>query len=185
MGTSGYSKAKLVPAALTVALGLALVAGISACRDDPTQPLETGEEAVLRPGVNVYMTLSDDAAAPGSRIAVTGKVRALGVQLTPTGFLVDLRYDAEKLMPLEAVTLEDGVLRAINLEAGAGLVKVAGAAASGLDGDVLFAIEMEVVADGYAKGLKLDVHELTVVEKNFMDVAAQVVKPNPAVVLAR
>lgn len=173
------------PAVVLAALGLALAAGFGACTDDPTKPPESTEEAALEPGLNVYLTLDDDAAPIGSRVTVTGKVRAVGVELTPTGYLVDLEYDAEKLEPLESVELEDGVLRAVNLEAAAGVVKAAGAAPNGLESGVLFAIEMEVAGRGYADGLQLEVHELTVVEKSFMDVAAQAVHPPRALVVGK
>lgn len=184
MSRYGNPGTKTVPTAACLLLGLGLAIGFSGCRDEPTRP-ESWEEAALSPGVNVYLTLDNDAATPGSRITVTGKVRAVGVELTPTGYLVHLLYDPERLEPVEAATLDDGVLRAINLAAGPGLVKAAGAAADGLKSDVLFQIEMEVAADGYADGLEVQVHELTVVEKNFMDVALDVVMPPQPVIVSR
>ncbi|MGD2215565.1 MAG: hypothetical protein PVJ64_02365 [Gemmatimonadales bacterium] len=180
----GYLGTNTVLAAATL-LGLTLAAGFSACADEPTRPAESAEEAALSPGVNVYLTLDNEAATPGSHITVTGKVRAVGVELTPTGYFVDLLYDPEKLEPVAAATLDDEVLRAINLEAGPGLVKAAGAAANGLKSDVLFELEMKVKAEGYADGLEVQVHELTVLEKNFMDVSPDVVIPPQAVIVSR
>jgi hypothetical protein len=174
----------LVTAAF-LSVGLVLVAGLSACTDEATRPRESAEEAVLKPGVNVYLTVDNDAATPGTRITLTGKVRAVDVALTPTGYLVDVVYDPEKLQPIEAATLDDGVLRAINLTAGPGLVKAAGAAPNGLKSDVLFAIEMEVAAADYVAGLEVQVHELTVIEQDFGDVTLDVVMPSRAVVVGR
>lgn len=181
----GYPGVRTLMSAATVMLGIALAVGFSACADEPTRPAGTGEDAILRPGVNVYLTLDSEAAEPGSRVRVVGKVRPVGVEITPTGFCVDLSYDPEKLAPVEAVTLDDGVLRVSNLKAGPGLVKLAGAAPNGLASDALFAIEMKVVAHGYADGLSLGVNELTVVEKNFMDVAGDVVIPPRPLVVGR
>jgi hypothetical protein len=185
MSRYGYPGTNTLASAAIIVLCLALAGGFAACIDEPTRPPRTGEEAILRPGVNVYLTMNDDAAALGSRVRVTGKVRAVGVDVTPTGFYVDLMYDPEKLEPVEAATLDDGVLRAVNLEAGPGIVKVAGAAPNGLASDVLFAIEMKVKADEYANDLGLSVNELTVVEKDFMDVASDVVMPPRALVVGR
>ncbi|MDH3290203.1 MAG: hypothetical protein OEO20_12050 [Gemmatimonadota bacterium] len=173
----------LLAAAVTV--GLALAAGFSACADEPVGAAGHGEEAVLTSGVNVYLTLDRETATPGSRVTVTGKVRTIDLELTPTGFVVDVLYDPEKLRPIEAATLDDGVLRAINLAADPGLIKVAGAAADGLRGDVLFAVHMEVIETGYSPSLKARVHELTVIENNFMDVTPSVVVPPHPVVVGR
>ena len=185
MSRCGYPGVKMLACAATVMLGMALALGFSACTDEPTRPAGTGEDAILRPGVNVYLTLDSETAEPGCRVRVMGKVRPVGVEITPTGFYVDLSYDPEKLAAVEAVTLDDGVLRVSNLEAGPGLVKIAGAAPDGLEGDVLFVIEMKVKADGYAADLGLSVNELTIVEKDFMDVAPDVVIPPQALVVGR
>jgi hypothetical protein len=168
---------------LTVTLILAITAaGFAACADEPTTP-GSGEEANLPPGLNVYLTLDDRQATPGSRVRVTGKVRAVGVDLTPTGYLVRLSYDPAKLEPVAARSLEDGVLRAINIGVAPGLVKAAGASANGLNTDVLFELEMKVKSGGYADGLSITVDQLGVVERNFADLAADVVVMPQAMVV--
>ncbi len=157
-----------------VSVAATMAVGFAACAEEPTTPV-SGEEANLPQGLNVYLTLDDRQAAPGSSVRVTGKVRAVGVDLTPTGFLVRLTYDEAKLEPVAARALEDGVLRAINLEVAPGLVKAAGASANGLSTDILFELEMKVKKGGYAEALSIAVDELGVIERNFADFAADVV----------
>jgi hypothetical protein len=172
-------------AALALLVSVTLGGVVSACKEEPTQPLQIEEQPILRPGLNVYLTVDSDDASPGGRVRVTARVRAVEVDLTPTGFQVEVRYDPEKLEPLEAPALEDGVLRAVNLSAEPGLIRAAGAAANGFGGDVLFALEMKVKAQGYRETLAMDAKELTVTQKNFADVAADVVLPAQAVVVSR
>lgn len=168
---------------LTVILLAAIAAaGFAACADEPTAP-GSDEEANLPQGLNVYLTLDDRQATPGSSVRVTGKVRAVGVDLTPTGFLVRLTYDPAKLEPVTAHSIEDGVLRAINIGVAPGLVKAAGASASGLNTDILFELDMKVKKAGYAADLAIAVDELGVIERNFADLAADaVVMPQAMVV---
>lgn len=168
-------KTKNLRAPLVLASILAITAaGFAACADEPTRP-SSGEESNLPQGLNVYLTLDDQQATPGSLVRVTGKVRAVGVELTPTDFLVRVTYDPAKLEPVAARSLEDGVLRAINLGVAPGLVKAAGAAANGLKTDVLFEFEMKVIKGDYAEALSIAVDELGVVERNFADLAADVI----------
>jgi hypothetical protein len=163
-------------------IGAITAAGFAACAEEPTTP-GNSEEANLPPGLNVYLTLDDRQATPGSRVRVTGKVRAVGVDLTPTGYLVRLSYDPAKLEPVAARSLEDGVLRAINIGVAPGLVKAAGASASGLNTDVLFELDMKVKKAGYAEDLSIAVDELGVIESNFADLAADVVVMPQAMVV--
>lgn len=166
---------KALRSPLTAMLVVAITAaGFAACADEPTTP-GSSEEANLPQGLNVYLTLDDRQAAPGSLVRVTGKVRAVGVDLTPTGFLVQLTYDPAKLEAVAARSLEDGVLRAVNLEVAPGLVKAAGASANGLSTDILFELDMKVKKGGYAEALSIAVDELGVIERNFADFAADVV----------
>ncbi|UCC83097.1 MAG: hypothetical protein JSW46_19450 [Gemmatimonadota bacterium] len=155
-------------------IGAITAASFAGCADEPTTP-GGGEEANLPQGLNVYLTLDDRQASPGSSVRVTGKVQAVGVDLTPTGFLVRLNYDPAKLEPIAARSLEDGVLRAVNIGVGPGLVKAAGASADGLSTDLLFELDMKVKKAGYAEDLSIAVDELGVIERNFADHAADVV----------
>jgi len=160
---------------VVIALVVAIAAaGFAACAEEPTTA-GSAEDANLPQGLNVYLTLDDWQAAPGSSVRVTGKVRAVGVDLTPTGFLVRLSYDPAKLEPVAARSLDDGVLRAINLGVAPGLVKAAGASANGLNTDVLFELDMKVKQAGYAERLAIAVDELGVVERDFADLAADAV----------
>jgi hypothetical protein len=172
-------------AALALLGSVTLGGVVSACKEEPTRPLQNEEQQILRSGLNVYLTVDSDDANPGARVRVSAKVRAVGVDLTPTGFQVEVRYDPEKLEPIEATALEDGALRAVNLSAGSGLIRAAGAAANGIGGDVLFALEMKVKAPGYRETLAVDVKELTVTQQNFADAAADVVLAARAVVVSR
>ncbi|MGD2152678.1 MAG: cohesin domain-containing protein [Gemmatimonadales bacterium] len=168
---------------ISIALVVAIAAaGFAACAEEPTTA-GSGEETNLPEGLNVYLTLDSWQAAPGTNVRVTGKVRAVGVDLTPTGFLVRLSYDPAKLEPVAARSLDDGVLRAVNLGVAPGLVKAAGASANGLNTDVLFELDMKVKKAGYAAGLSIAVDELGVVERNFADFAADVLVMPQAVVI--
>lgn len=178
MKTPGY-------AALALLASAAMGAAFSACKDEPLRPPQDEEQQILKPGLNVYLTVDREDAATGDRVRVTAKVRAVDVDLTPTGFQVDLRYDPEKLEPIETAAIRDDVLRAVNLDAGPGLIRAAGAAADGIGGDVLFALEMKVKAPAYRESLTLDVRELTVAQQNFSDAAAQAVIGARAVVVGR
>jgi hypothetical protein len=170
---------------LTVMVIVAITAaGFAACADEPTTP-GGSEVANLPQGLNVYLTLDDQRAAPGASVRVTGKVSAVGVDLTPTGFLVRLSYDPAKLEPVADRSPEDGVLRAINIGVAPGLVKAAGASAKGLHTDVLFELDMKVKQAGYTDGLAIAVDELGVIERNFADLAADAVVAPQAIVVPR
>jgi hypothetical protein len=94
-----------------------------------------------------------------------------------------VRYDPKRLEPVEVVQLEDGVLRAVNLAAAPGLIRAAGAAAGGIESEVLFVLDMIVKAPAYGETLSLDLKELMVIERNFADVTADVVLAPRAVVV--
>lgn len=170
-------------AAALLGATLAVAAALAGCWDEPTEPVRGGEQEILRPGLNAYLTLDRADAPTGATIHVVAKVRAVGVDLTPTGFQVDLQYDPEKLEPVAVTRIEDGVLRAINLTAGPGLIRAAGASANGMGGSPLFALDMEVKAPEYRQTLILGVKELTVLQGNFADASAEIVLPAQAAVL--
>lgn len=170
-------------AAALLATGIAGAAALVGCWDEPTEPVRDGEQEILQPGLNAYLTLDRDDAQPGETVRVTVKVRPVGVDLTPAGFQVDLAYDAEKLEPVAATRIGDGVLRAVNLFAGPGLVRAAGASANGLGSSPLFALDMKIRAPAYGESLTLDVKELTVLQDNFADASADVVPAERAVVV--
>lgn len=167
-----------------LAVGIAAVAALAGCWDEPTAPIQEGEQEILQPGLNVYLTIDKADGAPATLVHVVAKVRAVAVDLTPTGFQVALEYDPERLEPVAVTRIGDGVLRAVNLSAGPGLIRAAGAAPSGLDSDVLFAVDLKIKAPGYGETLRLDVRELTVLEDNFADASADIVPAARAVVLA-
>ena len=98
----------------------------------------------------------------------------MGEDLNPTAFLANLRYDPERLEPVAVVTQRDDVVRVVNLEAGPGLIKAAGAAANGLGTEILVTVTMRVKQAGYTASLSIDLEELTVVQGNFADKASQV-----------
>ena len=160
------------------ALFAALTAGalVTACQDDPITPggEQNQEVVVLDQGLNVYLVVTSDRAPIGSTISVEARVRAVGEDLNPTAFLANLRYDAERLEPIAVIAQNDNVVRAVNLEAGPGLIRAAGAAANGLGTEILVAVTMMVKQADYTASLSIDLDELTVVQNNFADMAPQV-----------
>ncbi len=159
-------------AALCTAISLGTV--VTACDDDPTTPEEGQAVVVLDKGLNAYLVVNTDKARTGSTISVEARVRAVGEDLNPTAFLANLRYDAERLEPIAVIAQQDNVMRAVNLEAGPGLIRAAGAAPNGLGTEILVAVTMRVKQADYIASLSIDLDELTVVQKNFADMAHQV-----------
>ena len=160
----------------TLFTALTIVAVATACKDDPIMPEEEEDPAVvvLDRGLNAYLVVTSDKARVGSTISVEGRVKVVGEDLNPTAFLANLRYDAERLEPVAVIAQRDDVVRAVNLEAGPGLIKVAGAAANGLGTEILVIVTMRVKKAGYTAALSIDLDELTVVQGNFADKASQV-----------
>jgi hypothetical protein len=148
-------------AALLTALAVGAVA--TACEDDPIASAEEGIQpvVVLDNGLNAYLVVSSDLARVGSTISVEARIRAVGEDLNPAAFLANLRYDAERLEPVAVVGQQDDVVRAVNLEAGPGLIKAAGAAADGLGTEILVTVTMKVKQAGYTASLSIDLDELT------------------------
>ena len=181
----GDKQIKAWPYAVAVLLaGAALGAVFAGCTEGPVRPFQDEEQQILKPGLNVYLTLDNDRAPAGATVRAVAKVRAMGVELTPAGFQVDVLYDPKKLEPAEVVQLEDGVLRAVNMAAAPGVIRAAGAAAAGIESGVLFEVEMTAKGVGYGETLSLEVKELPVLERNFADVTADVVPAPRAVVVA-
>ena len=127
-------------AALCTAISIGAV--VTACDDDPITPEEGQAFVVLDKGLNAYLVVSSDKARTGSTISVEAHVRVVGEDLNPTAFLANLRYDAERLEPIAVIAQKDNVVRAVNLEAGPGLIRAAGAAANGLGTEILVALTM-------------------------------------------
>ena len=159
-------------AALCAAISIGAV--VTACDDDPITPEEGQAFVVLDKGLNAYLVVSSDKARTGSTITVEAHVRVVGEDLNPTAFSANLRYDPERLEPIAVIAQKDNVVRAVNLEAGPGLIRAAGAAANGLGTEILVAVTMMVKQADYTASLSIDLDELTVVQKNFADMAGQV-----------
>ncbi len=153
---------------------IAICAVVTACDDDPTKPGEAQEVVVLDKGLNAYLVVSSDKARTGSTITVEAHVRVVGEDLNPTAFSANLRYDPERLEPIAVIAQKDNVVRAVNLEAGPGLIRAAGAAANGLGTEILVAVTMMVKQADYTASLSIDLDELTVLQKNFADMAHKV-----------
>ena len=158
-----------------VALAAALSVGavIGACEDDPLTAGEAEASVVLDKGLNAYLVVDSDKARSGSTISVEARVRVVGEELNPTAFLANLRYDPERLEPVNVIPQQDEVVRAVNLQAGPGLIRAAGAAA-GLGTEILVAVTMRVKQADYLASLSIDLDELTVVQRSFADLAPQV-----------
>ena len=159
---------------LAAALGTALVAlSYTGCDDDPLG-VNGHETVTLSDGLTSYLVVSSVDGPKGSIITVEARVRAVDVDLTPTAFVVNLRYDTERLEVLESVVLGDDVFRVVNLEAGHGRIKAVGAAPSGLGSETMVIVSMRVKKTGYAETLSHDLEELVVTQQNFADLASQV-----------
>ena len=100
-------------------------------------------------------------------------IRSVDTDLTPTSFVANLLFDPEMLEPREAVTLEEDMIRIVNLTAGSGRIKAVGAAPNGLGTETLLMVRMKVLKPGYAGTFAVDVQELVVIE-DFEDIASQV-----------
>ncbi len=87
--------------------------------------------------------------------------------------MANLLFDPEMLEPGEAVTLEEDIIRIVNLTAGSGRIKAVGAAPNGLGTETLLIVRMKVKQPGYAETFALDIQELVVIE-DFEDIASQV-----------
>jgi len=87
--------------------------------------------------------------------------------------VANLLFDPEMLEPREAVTLEEDMIRIVNLTAGSGRIKAVGAAPNGLGTETLLMVRMKVLRPGYAETFAVDVLELVVIE-DFEDIASQV-----------
>ena len=159
-------------AALCAAISIGAV--VTACDDDPITPEEGQTFVVLDKGLNAYLVVSSDKARTGSTITVEAHVRVVGEDLNPTAFSANLRYDPERLEPIAVIAQKDNVVRAVNLEAGPGLIRAAGAAANGLGTEILVAVTMMVKQADYTASLSIDLDELTVLQKNFADMAHKV-----------
>jgi len=153
---------------LVVATTVVFTVLLMACTEDPVEPgLET--PVILEQGLNAYLVVSAKNKPVGSEFWVEARVRAVGTDVTPTAFVANLRFDAERAVLIDMVSLADGVLRVANLNAGPGLMRVAGAAANGFGTETLFIAQMKVKAKNYIEGLRLELDELAVLEDNFAD----------------
>lgn len=157
------------------ALLLALL--VAACGEDVTAPQapgpETEEPATVASDMSVDLVVSDLDAGAGETVTVAAEVSAGDV--TPTGFVAALGYDPALLAPAGEVEIEESEgLRVVNLRAGDGDVRAAGAAADGFARSTLFAVRMEVRKDGWASSLRLGMEELDIVENGFADMAARI-----------
>lgn len=163
------------PALRPSALLLALL--VAACGEDVTAPQapgpETEEPATVASDMSVDLVVSDLDAGSGETVTVAAEVSAGDV--TPTGFVAALGYDPARLAPAGEVEIEEGEgLRVVNLRAGEGSVRAAGAAADGFAESTLFALRMEVRKGGWANSLRLEMEELDIVENGFADMAARI-----------
>jgi hypothetical protein len=149
-----------------------LVAAVLAACEDTVNP-GTEDVVVLEKGLNVFLVVSDDHASTGGIITIEAHVRVVGEALTPTGFFADLHFDPDRLEPVEIAEQQDGVVRAVNLEANPGLARAAGAAPAGLGTETLFAVNMRVMQADYMGSLSILLEELIVLEQGFANLAAE------------
>lgn len=164
----------------------ALALAFGACQDEVLAPQVDEEEALaLPPGVHAYVTLSDRAAPVGGTVVVTANVQVVEVPVTIAGYTLTLRYDPERLEPVEARRAAFEGMQVVNLRAADG-VRAAGAATEGIQNRVavLAAVTFKVKAPAYTEGLNLSLDDLTALE-SFEQIGAQVRSLSRTVLTAR
>lgn len=170
---------------LQQAVGLVTLVGlvgvVGSCSDSLVSP-EAGQEesgspeASADPRVNLEVTEIGDEG-PADRpvnVRVRGVFRSGDEEVTVTGYTVVLRYDGEALTPAASREPDGDGLRVVNLEAGPGAVKAAGAAGAGFEHPVLFDLLLQVEEPGYREGLSVELQELDVKEEGFADISDRV-----------
>lgn len=169
-----------------VVIGLAAAVAFGACQDDILAPGMDEEEAlVLPPGVHAYLTLSDRAAPVGETVLVTANVRVVEVPVTVASYNLTLRYDPDRLEPVEARRAAFEGVQVVNLRAADG-VRAAGAAVQGIPDRiaVLTAVTFKIKAAGYTEGLALSLDDVTALG-SFEQISAQIVSLPRTVLTAR
>ena len=156
-------------------IGTWLVLGVAFVGCQESVHPDSYEALVFESGLNVFVVVSDGDASAGSIITIEARLRVVDEAITPTGFFADLHFDPDRLEPVEIPVQQDGVVRAVNLEAGPGLTRAAGAAPAGLGTETLFAVNMRVIQADYMGSLSIHLEELIVLEQGFADLAAEAV----------
>lgn len=146
--------------------------GVGAACADPHSP--AGSVVRIEPRqISSSLSISD-SSTPGVIVVTLGVRgdRALG---KIGSFTARISYDSTALTFLGETALADGGLRAVNPTSG--LIRVAGAAASGMDGSTLIALRFSVTDRAALARARVDIEELH--EVNRADLRSQLMRPTP------
>ena len=111
--------------------------------------------------MGLVIAVSNPSAAPNDEVIVAVHLEEQFEQQL-AAFVVSLAFDTLTLQVIDTLGLDDGLLRAANFALDS--VHIAGASASGLPSDTLFAIRMRVRGTEFVSGLGLNPKELRVLE---------------------
>ena len=140
-----------------VFLGLAL----TACQDQPAQSTGPTPPPVQQ-GVSAYITVDKLNAAVGQTVRVRVEVQVGSQQSYKLGsYTGRLRFNAAHLQFKAENPISDGLRVANATTAAAGLIRFAGASATGFTSLVLYDASFEVKSADYASDLTLQMEELS------------------------
>lgn len=140
----------------------ALALAVTACNDDPVNSQPPGEPPPPTQGIQAFLQVDNDHAAPGDVIHVAVKVQ-LGTSSDAKlgSYTGRLTFDPAALAHQTDVQINDG-LRVTNPNgAPTGLVRFAGAAAGGFSDLTLYEGVFQVKRSDYLKQLALGMDELS------------------------
>jgi hypothetical protein len=137
------------------------LAVLAACEDGPLQSKTPGEPAVAPQGVQAFVQVDNESAAPGDEVKVFVQVQMGSANKARIGsYTGTLKYGGDALEWIADDEINDG-LRVTNPNAAPGEVRFAGASAGGFANQMLYAGRFRVKAAGYSGGLSLDMKELS------------------------
>ena len=113
------------------------------------------------PAVEAALVVSDSAPAVGTALVVS--VRAIAKQSTVASYTAKINYDPALLQFDGEVASNDNALRANN--ASAGVVRIAGAAATGFTNGQLASYRFAVIGPNSVKTLSLVVDEMHMIDR--------------------
>ena len=140
---------------------VALLAGLTACDHDPTTTRTPAAPPPVAQGIQAFIQVDNEHAKPGDQVQVFVRVQ-LGTetQAKVGSYTGLLSFDTASLGYRAETKINDG-LRVTNPAFGAGKIKFAGVAATGLADLTLYAGTFDVKKADYRDHLALDMEELS------------------------
>lgn len=137
---------------------------VTACDDEPLT--NTDESAPEPPppveGVAAFVQIDNEAARTGDRVRVSVVVQVPSGSDTKIGSYTGiLNFDPDALSLQDEVEINDGMRVSNPNDAGNGVIRFAGASASGFAQRTLYEAVFEVRRADYAAGLSLEMQELS------------------------